>query len=72
MRCSEKSARGFWEAFLCFYKEGKRNSPFLPLSVFGMTPGSVVAMLHPEGASLGEQANLLRMAEQTGGKNLGA
>lgn len=71
MRCSEKSARGFWEAFLCFYK-GKRNSPFLPLSVFGMTPGSVVAMLDPEGASLGEQANLLRMAEQTGGKNLGA
>lgn len=37
-----------------------------------MTPGSAADTLDLEGASLGEQTNLLRTAEQKDGKNRGA
>lgn len=56
-----------------FLQRREETQPFSSSECFwNVTPGSVVAMLDPEGASLGEQTNLLRMAEQIGGKNLGA
>lgn len=72
VRYPEKLTGSFWEVFLCSYKEGKRNSLFLPLDVVCCDSWKCGGHVGPEGASLGEQTTLLSMAEQNGGKNLGA